>query len=135
MIHTTTDGAPPGQGGAEGYEMSETKTTPGPWTWSATGEDRTIMAKTAGIGLVVAEVSERTDSRYPGNRALIAAAPEMLAALTAAVERMEAVAEGIIIEKRHKGVSPALHVRHMAGHLAQHAKLARAAIARAEGRE
>ena len=58
---------------------------------------------------------------------------ELLAALKAAVERMEAVAEGIIISKRHNGVSPETHVYHMAGHLAQHAKLARAAIAKAEG--
>jgi hypothetical protein len=59
----------------------------------------------------------------------------LLKAFKAAVERMEAVSEGIPVEKRSAGVSQATHVRHMAGHLAQHAKIARAAIARAEGRE
>lgn len=48
------------------------------------------------------------------------------AAFLAAIERMEAVAEGIPIHKRNRGVSPATHVRHMAGHLEQHAKKARA---------
>jgi hypothetical protein len=56
---------------------------------------------------------------------------ETLKAFEAAVERMEAVADGILIEKRSRGVSPATHVRHMAGHLAQHAKIARAAIEKA----
>jgi hypothetical protein len=50
------------------------------------------------------------------------------AALEAAVERMEAVSVGIPVENRHEGVSQATHVRHMAGHLAQHAKLARTAL-------
>jgi hypothetical protein len=49
-------------------------------------------------------------------------------ALEAAVERMEAVSVGIPVENRHEGVSQATHVRHMAGHLAQHAKLARTAL-------
>jgi hypothetical protein len=61
------------------------------------------------------------------------AAPALLAALEAAVERMEAVAEGIPVHNRHSGVSQATHVAHMAGHLAQHAKIARAAIAQARG--
>lgn len=56
---------------------------------------------------------------------------EMAEALRNAVERMEAVAEGIHVEKRSKGISQAKHVRHMAGHLAQHAKLARAALEKA----
>jgi hypothetical protein len=59
---------------------------------------------------------------------------ELLRAMEAAVERMEAVAEGILIEKRHKGVSPETHVRHMAGHLAQHAKIARAALEKANAK-
>ena len=59
---------------------------------------------------------------------------EVLAAFKSAVERMEAVADGILIARRNKGVSPKTHVTHMAGHLAQHAKIARAAIALAEGR-
>ncbi|NDG19773.1 MAG: hypothetical protein EB117_16120 [Betaproteobacteria bacterium] len=50
--------------------------------------------------------------------------------MEAAVERMEAVSNGILIEKRHKGVSAAAHVRHMAGHLEQHAKRARTALNR-----
>ncbi len=57
---------------------------------------------------------------------------ELLAALEAATERMEAVAAGIPVHKRHKGVSPATHVAHMAGHLEQHAKIARAAIRKAK---
>ena len=47
---------------------------------------------------------------------------------------MEAVAEGILIEKRHKGVSPETHVSHMASHLAQHAKIARAALEKANSK-
>jgi len=61
------------------------------------------------------------------------AAPALLAALEAAVKRMEAVAESIPVHRRAKGVSQATHVAHMAGHLAQHAKIARAAIAKATG--
>lgn len=64
----------------------------------------------------------------------IAAAPELLKAFKAAVERMEAVADRIPVQNRHKGVSQRAHVQHMAGHLEQHAKIARAAIAKAEGR-
>ena len=55
---------------------------------------------------------------------------ELLKAMEAAVERMEAVSDGILIEKRSRGVSAAAHVRHMAGHLEQHAKKARAALNR-----
>ena len=53
-------------------------------------------------------------------------------ALERAVVRMEAVSEGILVEKRAKGISQARHVRHMAGHLAQHALIARRALS--EGR-
>jgi hypothetical protein len=56
---------------------------------------------------------------------------DILKAFEAAVERMEAVAAGILIEKRQRGVSPETHVRHMAAHLEQHAKIARAAIEKA----
>jgi hypothetical protein len=52
-------------------------------------------------------------------------------ALRAAVERMEYVAEHIPVSNRHEGVSGAMHVLHMAGHLAQHAKAARAALEKA----
>ncbi|GAG08834.1 unnamed protein product, partial [marine sediment metagenome] len=70
------------------------------------------------------------DGRCPNAR-LIAAAPALAEALEKAVERMEAVAEGIPVHNRAKGVSQAAHVAHMAGHLAQHAKKARAALAAA----
>lgn len=49
-------------------------------------------------------------------------------ALEAAINRMEAVADGIPVVNRASGVSQATHVAHMAGHLAQHAKIARAAL-------
>jgi hypothetical protein len=58
---------------------------------------------------------------------------ELLEALEAAVERMEAVAKIIPIAERQRGVSPETHVLHTASHLAQHAKIARAAIAKAKG--
>ena len=57
----------------------------------------------------------------------------LLESLRAAVERMEAVASGIPVENRHKGVSQRTHVQHMAVHLAEHAKKARATLAKAEG--
>ncbi len=59
----------------------------------------------------------------------------LLAALEAITERAEYVADGITVDKRNKDVSMATHIAHMAGHLAQHAKRARAAIARATGAE
>ena len=58
---------------------------------------------------------------------------ELLEALKAITERAEAVSEGITVEKRNPGVSQATHVAHMASHLAQHAKHARAAIQKAGG--
>lgn len=57
---------------------------------------------------------------------------EVLKAFAAAVECMERVAEHIPIEKRSRGVSPEMHVRHAAGHLFQHAKIARAALEKAQ---
>ena len=66
-------------------------------------------------------------------RALLEERDALLSALKAITERAEAVSEGIHVEKRSNGVSQARHVGHMAGHLAQHAKIARAAIAKAEG--
>lgn len=53
---------------------------------------------------------------------------ELEAALEAAIERMESVADRIPVVNRANGVSQATHVMHMAGHLAQHAKIARAAL-------
>lgn len=58
---------------------------------------------------------------------------ELVAALEAAIERMEAVSESLPVHKRHKGVSKAAHVAHLAGHLFQHAKIARAALSKAKG--
>lgn len=55
---------------------------------------------------------------------------QLLEAMEAAVERMESVADGILIEKRSRRVRPDVHVRHMAGHLEQHAKIARDALNR-----
>ena len=57
----------------------------------------------------------------------------LLAAMEAAVERMECVAEHIPVENRPHGVSQATHVRHLAGHLAVHARFAREALAAAGG--
>jgi hypothetical protein len=57
---------------------------------------------------------------------------ELVAALRAAVERMEAVADRIPVHNRAKGISQRAHVQHMAGHLAQHAKIARALLQRIE---
>lgn len=64
---------------------------------------------------------------------LKASRDELLEALKNITERAEAVSEGITVDKRNPGVSQATHVAHMASHLAQHAKKARAAIAKAEG--
>lgn len=69
----------------------------------------------------------------PDIRALLAERAELLAALEAITERAEAVSEGIHVEKRSEGVSQARHVNHMANHLAQHAKIARAVITKLEG--
>ena len=60
---------------------------------------------------------------------------ELRRAFKASVERMEAVAKRIPVHNRAKGISQASHVLHMAAHLEQHAKIARAAIAKAEGKE
>ena len=59
-------------------------------------------------------------------------APDLLAALKAITERAEDVSQKIPVENRSEGVSQAAHVRHMASHLAQHAKIAREAITKAE---
>ena len=56
----------------------------------------------------------------------------LVAALKAAIEDMELVADSLPVEKRHEGVSQATHVNHIAGHLAQHAKIARAALEAAQ---
>jgi hypothetical protein len=57
----------------------------------------------------------------------------LLEAFEKAVGRMEAVAAKLPVENRAPGVSQATHVSHIAGHLAQHAKFARLAIAKAKG--
>ena len=115
---------------------AQSKHTPGPWTLSTppvcAARCRYIEIETE----ILAEIRDTSNGVFVdvANATLIAAAPELLEALKHAVECMESVADGIIIEKRYKGVSPATHVRHMAGHLAQHAKIVKAAIAKAEGR-
>ena len=58
---------------------------------------------------------------------------ELLAALEAITERAEDVSSRICVENRSEGVSQAAHVRHMASHLEQHAKIARATITKAKG--
>ena len=65
---------------------------------------------------------------------LHANAGKTLKALKAAVERMEAVSAALPVEKRAEGVSQRGHVQHLAGHLFQHSKIAKAEIAKAEGR-
>jgi hypothetical protein len=59
-------------------------------------------------------------------------APDLYECLRHCVERMETVAERIPVHNRAKGVSQRTHVAHMAGHLAQHAKKARALLQRIE---
>lgn len=66
-------------------------------------------------------------------RALIEEYAALLKALKAITERAEDVSDKIHVEKRSEGVSQASHVRHMANHLAQHAKIARAVIEKIEG--
>lgn len=68
-------------------------------------------------------------SGYPDNARALRAVPGIVEAFNAAINRMEAVADGIPVHKRARGVSQATHVAHMASHLAQHAKIARAALA------
>ena len=58
---------------------------------------------------------------------------ELVRILEAALERMEAVSERIGVEHRSEGVSQRAHVGHMAAHLGQHAKIARADLAKAKG--
>lgn len=66
-----------------------------------------------------------------GERTKPPAYDDLVKALKAITERAEAVAESIPVENRARGVSQAAHVRHMAGHLAQHAKIAREALKKA----
>ena len=135
---------------------NEARHTPGPWnvesfTWPVKlanlphGCESAYVCvfgtacEVARCGVYVGHAAQREsdnglpfrESEAEANARLIASAPDLLAALKAAAERMEAVAEGIPVHNRSKGVSQAAHVLHMAGHLAQHAKLARAAIAKA----
>lgn len=114
-------------------KRNKTKHTPEPWSWSGVGDDRMILDADRRPVLTVDIDADRRD---PQLRPTIVrdhnAAPGLAEALEKAVERMEAVAEGIPVHNRAKGVSQAAHVAHMAGHLAQHAKKARAALAAAE---
>jgi hypothetical protein len=109
--------------------MSGQKHTPGPWKVVGTEIWGPHVRLADGRGAY----DEKDRQRRNANARLIAAAPDLLAALEDAAERMEIVARCINIDQRHKGVSPATHVRHTAAHLAAHAKFARAAIAKAEG--
>jgi len=117
----------------------QTGHTPGPWNT----DGRFILSGTNPGAPYIADClpghEYRTEGSTQANAALIAAAPEtkaqrdeLLAALKKAVERMEAISEHLPVEKRAVGVSQRGHVQHLAGHLFQHAKIARAAIARAE---
>ena len=70
-----------------------------------------------------------------GNAIAIEQAPALLyqrdalaKALEAAVKCMEAVSVNIPVHLRSEGISQAKHVAFMASHLAQHAKIARAAL-------
>lgn len=83
-----------------------------------------------GFGIVGAVIDTEGESIIL-RRALACA--ELVAAFEAAVERMETVSQRIGVENRHKGISQRAHVAHMAGHLEQHAKIARAALAKAKG--
>lgn len=85
----------------------------------------------AGFGFCIAEV--KTDPvDWEAKRDFLVRAVNshslLVDALKAAVNRMEAVASGIPVENRSPKVSQRAHVAHMAGHLAQHAKIARAAL-------
>ena len=72
-----------------------------------------------------------TDNIEAERDCLEAVNAELVFAFQAAIERMEAVAERIPVKNRAPGVSQALHVAHMAGHLAAHAKIARTALSKA----
>ena len=127
---------------------TQTGHTAAPWTVSETAGNLYVQAgPDTDIALVylpypkfgVCQTSEEQAAERAANAALIAVAPEtkaqrdeLLAALKKAVERMEAISEHLPVEKRAVGVSQRGHVQHLAGHLFQHAKIARAAIARAE---
>ncbi len=120
--------------------MSETKHTPGPWYAEPVinGKEHWIISH-----------GENGSSNIPAtyaNALLINAAPataaerdrlkainaDLLEALRNLAERAEDVSENIDPRKRYEGVTILQHVCHMAAHLAEHAKIARAAIAKAE---
>lgn len=134
------------------------KPTPGPWTSETTPSNVFVTRAIYGAnGELVAHVgipgyrSTPDVKQNTADAALIAEAgtvyhetgktprrlaeenAALLAALEAAAERMEHVSQSVLIDKRHRGVSPATHVRHMAAHLEQHAKRARAAADKAKG--
>ena len=102
---------------------TKTKHTAGPWEAICVDHAWRVVAGP----FAICDVRHQS-GQTQANARLIAAAPALAEALRNAVDRMEAVAEGIVVEKRHKGISQATHVRHMARHLAQHAKIARKAL-------
>ena len=121
--------------------MNETsKATPRPWQVSRSNagaipphfQPLEIIGR-GGNASVAAQLGIGPEAN--ANAALIVKAVNshdaLVEACEAALGRMEAVASGILVEKRAKGVSQAAHVRHMAGHLEQHAKIFRAAITKA----
>ena len=131
------------------------KHTPGPWeadtlrVWAGTKANLVYIASlkfVSDTGLPDSDTGLPDDESL-ANAALIAAAPdtaaerdrlkaqnaELVRILEAALERMEAVSERIGVEHRSEGVSQRAHVGHMAAHLGQHAKIARADLAKAKG--
>jgi hypothetical protein len=117
----------------ERYDAAQTH-TPEPYRLETDGQEVYIVDATGLERVATMTVSSR--GQRLRDAAHICAAcnshAALLAAFKAAAERMEAVAEKIPVENRHESISQARHVRHMAGHLAQHAKIARAAIAATE---
>lgn len=123
------------------------KHTPGPWE----ADTLRVWAGTEANLVYIASLKFVSDTGLPddeawANAALIAAAPdtaaerdrlkaqnaELVRILEAALERMDAVSERIGVEHRSEGVSQRAHVGHMAAHLGQHAKIARADLAKAK---
>ena len=81
---------------------------------------------------VIDELTATINDQARTIAALRAENAELREALEAITERAEDVSDRIVVEKRNPGVSQASHVSHMASHLAQHAKKARAILAKRE---